>query len=51
MARAETAEEGLQALGCWGVDHLRGRTFFDDHTLVHEDDAVGDIAREAPSRG
>src|SRR6476469_950989 len=46
MTRAESAEESLQPFGSWGVDNLRWRAFFDDEPLVHEDDAVGHVARE-----
>jgi hypothetical protein len=29
------------------VQYLIGRTLFDDHPIIHEDDPVGDVAGEA----
>ena len=41
------AEEELRPLVLWIVEELLGWICFDDFTVVHENDIVGDRTREA----
>ncbi len=43
----DLCEERLQSFALWVVEDVGRGALFDDRALGHEDDAVGDLAREA----
>ena len=46
LGGVEPAEEGAQAIATRVADNVLRGTFFDDDAAIHEDDAVGRLARE-----
>ena len=47
VQRSQLGDEGARARLAWRAEDLLRRAFLDDQPVVHEDDAVGGVAREA----